>query len=223
MRPNLPQSLSLYVILDPEHTLARDPLWVAERALEAGATCIQWRAKSLNDRQRFDIATRLRALTTKHGAALLINDRIDIALACDADGVHIGPDDLPPAVARRVLGDRRWLGVSAPSEQAARDAQDAGADYLGVGALYEARAVKPGASAPRGAAWLQHMHTVTHLPIVGIGGIDLPQISEVIAAGAAGVALIRAVCAAPDPFAATLALKRALLNARLSSAQPAQT
>lgn len=214
--PGQPQppalDLGLYVILDPDHTDGRDPLWVAAQALDGGATCLQWRAKSLSDRARWEVAARLRDLTAAAGASLIINDRADIALAVGADGLHVGPDDLPVAVARRLLGPSRWLGASTPSLAAAAAAQRDGASYLGVGALYDARPVKPEASAPRGAGWVAQVAQVASLPIVGIGGITPPHVAEVIAAGAQGVAVVRAVCAAPDPRAAAASL-RALVDA----------
>jgi thiamine-phosphate pyrophosphorylase len=211
--------LGLYVILDPEHTAGRDPLWVAAQALAGGATCLQWRAKALADRARWEVAARLRDLTAAASAGLVINDRVDIALAVGADGVHVGPGDLPVAVARHLLGPGPWLGASTPTLADAVAAWREGATYLGVGALYEARAVKPEASAPRGPGWVAQVAQVTPLPIVGIGGIEGPHVAQVIAAGAQGVAVVRAVCAAPDPRAAAAAL-RALVDAAHARAHP---
>jgi thiamine-phosphate pyrophosphorylase len=218
-----PLDLSLYVILDPEHTDGRDPLWVAAAAIAGGATCVQWRAKAWSDRQRWEVAVGLRDLTARAGVALILNDRIDIALAVDADGVHVGQQDLPASVARRLLGPDRWLGVSCPDLAAAAAAQADGASYLGVGALYEARSVKPEASAPKGAGWIARVREVAPLPIVGVGGITSLNAPEVIAAGAQGVAVIRSVCAAPDPRAAARTLRAAVDEARALAHHPAPT
>lgn len=204
----LRERLRLYVILDPQWCVL-PVLEVARAALAGGARCLQLRAKDAqSDRERLELVRALRGPTREAGALLVVNDRVDLALAGDADGVHVGPEDLPVAVVRRLLGAERLVGASAPSPEAARAAESEGADHLGVGALYEARPIKPNASAPRGAAWVREVCAGTQLPVVGIGGIDLATAAEVVAAGASGVAVVRAVCAAADPEAATRALLR---------------
>lgn len=206
--------LSLYVIIDPQHTAGRDPLDVAHAVLEGGATCLQLRAKAQTDRARLRLGEALRAVTRAYDVALIVNDRVDVALAIDADGVHLGPQDMPLAVARQLMGSDAWIGVSTPTLDAARRAEAEGASYLGVGALYEARAIKPEASAPRGPAWIRQVCEVVTLPVVGIGGITLARVGDVIEAGAEGVAMIRAVGEADDPEAAARTLWTAVRDAK---------
>jgi len=206
--------LSLYVIIDPRHTAGRDPLRIAEAALRGGATCLQLRAKQKTDRERLALGRALRDMTQHHNAALIMNDRVDLALAIGADGVHLGPDDVPPSVARHLMGPDAWIGVSTPSADAAQEAEREGASYLGVGALYEARTIKPEASAPRGPAWVRQICAAVALPVVGIGGITLANVGEVIAAGAKGVAMIRAVGEANDPEEAARRLWSAVVEAK---------
>lgn len=204
-----PELLRLYVILDPEHCGGRPLLEVARAALTGGATALQLRAKHLSDRQRLALAASLIPLVEAYGASFFMNDRVDLARLSGAHGVHLGPQDVPIFAARRIFPSG-LVGGSAPSIEVAQRLQSEGADYLGIGALFEARAVKAEASAPRGTAWVKRMREAVSIPIVGIGGITVETAQEVVAAGADGVAVIRAVGAAPDPRAAAEALRAAV-------------
>ncbi|MHB8647714.1 MAG: thiamine phosphate synthase [Thermomicrobiales bacterium] len=198
-----PLDLSVYVILDRDFTAGRSLLDVAKAAIHGGATVLQLRDKS-NDLHRFSAdATEILAIARAAGVPLIINDRVDIALAVDADGVHVGEDDLPVDATRRLVGPEKFVGASAGSVAAARAAIVAGADHLGVGPIYEARTTKADAGLPVGLTLIRDIAAVSPIPIVGIGGITAENAGAVIAAGAAGVAVISAIGLAPDVEAAT--------------------
>ena len=195
--------LSLYVITDRLLSRGRTHLDVVEKALAGGATCIQLREKDpfVTTREFFCLAEKLRRLTGGKGVALIINDRLDIALAVGADGVHLGQDDLPFSVARRLLPPTMVLGASAGDPRQARKAAAEGAAYLGTGAVF-GTSTKPDAGAAIGPGALAAVCRSVEIPVVGIGGIDAANAGEVIAAGAAGVAVISSVVGAKDITAA---------------------
>ncbi|MGM0558891.1 MAG: thiamine phosphate synthase [Myxococcota bacterium] len=194
---------SVYVILDPR-VVPEDKslLEVAEAAIQGGAGVLQLRDKGSDGRQLVERARSLARLCRQHSAHFVVNDRLDVAMAAGADGVHLGPTDISVRDARRVAPGL-IIGGSAGTPELARDYLDAGVDYLGVGAMYEARASKPDASAPRGPAAMAKIRELTDIPLIGIGGIDAGNAAAVIEAGASGVAVIREVVKARDPRAAT--------------------
>jgi thiamine-phosphate pyrophosphorylase len=195
--------LSLYVITDRLLSRGRTHQEVVEKAIEGGATCIQLREKdaSITTRELFTLAEKLRVLTRGKGVALIINDRLDIALSVGADGVHLGQDDLPLGVARRLLPPEMILGASAGDPRQAREAQAQGAAYLGAGAVF-GTSTKPDAGEAIGPGVLAAVCRSVEIPVVGIGGIDATNARKVIAAGAAGVAVISSVVGAADIAAA---------------------
>ncbi len=206
--------LSVYVILDRDFTAGRTLTEIAQAAIRGGATVLQLRDKS-NDIQRFYAdALVLRELTRAAGIPFIVNDRVDIGMAVDADGVHVGEDDLPVAATRRLVGPGKIIGASAGSGAAAEAAIAAGADHLGVGPVYEARATKADAGPPVGLTLIRDVATRSTIPIVGIGGITAMNAGAVIQAGAAGVAVISAIGLAPDVEGATRALARAVQESR---------
>jgi thiamine-phosphate pyrophosphorylase len=188
----------------------RDPVAQVRALLPAAspAVTIQFRpADEWPDRQVYQQALEVIALARPRGVAVLINDRIDIALAVDADGGHVGALDLPVAVARRLLGPQRILGATARDATAARAAIADGADYVGAGPCY-ASTSKLGLPEPIG---LQGIAGITpHAKVIAIGGITIGRVPDVMAAGAHGVAVIGAVSTAPDPAAALAALLEAV-------------
>jgi thiamine-phosphate pyrophosphorylase len=204
----------VYVVLDPRVVPDDDTLLgVAEAALEGGAGVLQLRDKQSEGRTLVERARKLTQLCRAHSAYFVVNDRLDVAMAAGADGVHLGPNDISAHDARRVAPGL-IIGGSAGTREMARDYIDAGVDYLGVGAMYEARASKPDASAPRGPAALAEIRELTELPLVGIGGVHAGNAGPVIQAGANGVAVIREVVSADDPRSATAALCEAVRSAR---------
>jgi thiamine-phosphate pyrophosphorylase len=212
---NLAARLALHVLTDRDWSRGRDMLSVASAALDGGATVIQLRDKTASTRTLVEEGLALRALTRERGALLIVNDRVDVALAVEADGAHVGQDDLPVIAARRLLGPERILGVSAASIGEAEEAVAGGADYLGVGPIFPSLG-KPDAGPATGVALLTELAQRYTLPLVAIGGITAENAAETLRAGACGVAVITAIAAADDITAATRSL-RAAIDAALSS------
>jgi thiamine-phosphate pyrophosphorylase len=194
----------LYVIVDLEYLGPRDPLEITRQLLGSEVKIIQLRAKNTPEKRLFKLAEAMQTLCRENAAKLIINDHLDIALAVQADGLHIGQDDLPAAVARRWLPVGALLGVSAATGQEARAAEEAGADYLGVGAIF-ATTSKDNIAAV-GLNAIKEIRSVTHLPLAAIGGLNLNNIAQVMLAGADAACVISAVLGAPDPAAAARAL-----------------
>lgn len=213
-RMNRP-SYDLYVITDVALAGGRPHVEQARAALAGGARVIQLRDKQASTRELYETAVALHAITEPAGALLIVNDRVDIALAAGADGVHVGPDDLPVAVVRRLMPGG-IVGASAGTVEEAIAAERDGADYLGVGAIYEARGSKADAGPPVGPERVAAIRAAVGLPLVGIGGIKAANAAPVIAAGADGVAVISGVVGAPDIAAAA----RELLGVVAAAKQP---
>ncbi|MHB9131680.1 MAG: thiamine phosphate synthase [Armatimonadota bacterium] len=206
--------LSVYVITE---TLPdRSPLEIAKAAYGGGAGVVQYRHKGVTTREMFFWAQQLAALAREQGRALIINDRVDLALAVRADGVHLGPDDLPVSVARRILGPTAIIGASAGTVDEAIEAEAEGASYLGVGCIYGTRS-KDDAGDPVGPERIAEIRAAVQLPIVAIGGIKAEYIPELLAAGADGIAVITAVTRAKNMKTATRELQRAVSVARIST------
>lgn len=199
----------LYVITDRQQTKGRSLREVVAAALRGGARAFQLREKDLGPRDLYPLALDLRALTRAYGARLLINDRIDVALAVEADGVHLTTASLPAAAARRLLGPDRLIGVSTHNLPEARAAAQEGADFLVFGPVFFTPSKAP-YGAPVGLDLLQAVRTVVTLPILAIGGIKKANLDQVMEAGADGIAVISAVIAADDPTTASGELLRAL-------------
>jgi len=188
----------LYVITDEKVGRGRSHLQIAEAAILGGADVLQLRDKESSGGRLFRVALQLRKLTREAKIPLIVNDRLDIALAVDADGVHLGQADLPASVARRIMGSGRILGVSAETVAEAVAAEKDGADYLGVGPVFDARGTKPDAGEPRGLELIANVRRRCRLPIVAIGGIDADNARKVLEAGADAAAVISAIAAADD-------------------------
>ncbi len=192
MRDLLLRSLKVYVITDSGLSLGRSIEEVVKRAIAGGAMAIQLREKRFSDRLLVETALKLREITTCAGALLIINDRVDIALAACADGVHVGQDDLPADVARRLLGPGRILGVTVETPEEAKAAELAGADYLGTGPVYTT-STKPDAGRPYGVELVRRIKAATCLPVIAVGGINEHNAEAVARAGADGLAVVSAV------------------------------
>jgi thiamine-phosphate pyrophosphorylase len=205
----------LYVITDRQLTGGRSLSEVVGAALRGGARGFQLREKDLAPRDLYPLALDLRALTRPYGARLLINDRIDIALAVEADGVHLTTASLPTAVARRLLGPERLLGVSTHTVAEAQAAAAGGADFLVFGPIFYTPSKAPYGE-PIGLEALRIVRAQVTLPILAIGGIKKANLDQVMAAGADGIAVISAVIAADDAAAASQELLGALQAWRTS-------
>jgi thiamine-phosphate pyrophosphorylase len=171
-----------------------------ERAVQAGITAVQYREKEASTREMLNEATALRELC-RGKALFLVNDRVDVALAVDADGVHIGQDDMPYAAARRLLGRKKIIGVTVHTPAEARAAEQAGADYVGVSPIF-ATATKPDAGEPAGITLIKSVKKDLKVPVIAIGGITLLNAAAVVGAGADGLCAISAVVAQEDVTAA---------------------
>jgi thiamine-phosphate pyrophosphorylase len=198
-----PRALRVYVLTSARFA-GRSHRDVAMAALQGGAGAIQLRAPELPDDELLAVASGLAAACADAGALFVINDRPEIAAAVGAAGAHVGRAD-DPSAARRLLGPDRVLGMSVDGGSQAHEAEDLGADYLGV--TVWSTPTKPEAT-PGGLALVRTISTRSTLPVVGIGGIDAANAPSVLDAGAAGVAVISAVAAAPDPIEATRELLR---------------
>ena len=201
------QQCRLYLITRPVPQLMQ----VVEQALQAGVRLVQYRAKEADDRSRLAEAQAIRQLCSRHGALFLVNDRIDLALAVDADGVHLGQDDLPPDLARRLLGPDRLIGRSTHALEQLQQAERDGCDYVGVGPV-NATPTKPGRT-PVGLDYVRQAAAEARIPWFAIGGIESSSLAPVLEAGARRVAVVRAITDAADPGAATAELLAGLAEA----------
>ncbi|HSH77203.1 MAG TPA: thiamine phosphate synthase [Herpetosiphonaceae bacterium] len=204
---------SLYVLLDTSLLPGWQILEVAQQVLAGGATMLQLRAKNQSIREQMALAQSLIPLAHAHGVPLLINDHADIALGVGADGVHLGVDDLPVALARRILPPGALIGYSPEDIADAQRAVVDGVDYLGVGP-FTTTATKGDAGDAIGPDGIAAIVTAVRVPVVAIGGITAITAGDAIRAGAAGIAVASAVVSAPDPAAATRALRATVADAR---------
>jgi thiamine-phosphate pyrophosphorylase len=201
-----PAVLALYVVTSATVAPGRDHVDVARAAIAGGATAIQVRAPELDDDELLTVAREVAALGRAAGVPTIVNDRVDVAVAARADGVHLGQDDLTAGAAGR-LGPGAIVGISVSTPVEARGAEAAGAAYLGV--TVWSTATKPDAR-PVGPEGLRAIARSTRLPVVGIGGIDARNAQHVVAAGARGVAVVSAVAGAQDMIGATRGLRAAV-------------
>ncbi|HEU5230330.1 MAG TPA: bifunctional hydroxymethylpyrimidine kinase/phosphomethylpyrimidine kinase [Ktedonobacteraceae bacterium] len=205
-RTHLIPRLALHVLTDRALSRGRDLLTVASAAIDGGATVIQLRDKQADTRSLVEQGLLLRTLTRGRDVLFIVNDRIDVALAVDADGVHLGQDDdMPIQQARRLLGPQRLLGISAGNPAEVATALAADADYLSIGPIYPTQA-KANAGSAIGLPLLTEVASGTTIPVIGIGGITAENAGAIIQAGGVGVAVITAVVSAADISAAAHAL-----------------
>lgn len=196
----------VYPIVDPDQAQL-DPYHLTRSLLTGGACIVQLRAKTMDAEAMTKLAIRLRTLCEQVGALLVINDRVDVALAAGAHGVHLGPRDIPVALARKIAS-HLIIGASVATIEAAQQAEAAGADYLGCGAVFDAQDSKSDASEPRGCEFITEISRMVSIPVVGIGGITAETARGVIDAGACAVAVIRPVNQTDDPANAAKQLIR---------------
>jgi len=187
---------SLYAVFDPEQTKARATEAVLRALLDAGIEVLQLRVKAMAPGSFFQLARTARTLTDSYDCRLIVNDRVDIALACGADGVHLGQEDLPLAAARKLMGER-IIGISTHDLAQAREAERSGADYIGFGPMFGTTTKNTGYSA-RGLEMLRAIRQEVSLPIVAIGGITEANVTAVWQAGADSAAIISDILTAED-------------------------
>jgi thiamine-phosphate pyrophosphorylase len=197
MKKTEPRLQGLHVITRADPVRGRSHVDAAKAAIEGGARILQLRDKEATTRELLETAREIRRLTKQAGALFIVNDRLEAALAAGADGVHLGPEDLPVETARRLAGEGFIIGASAGSVEEAKAAEQAGADYLGVGPIFAAPS-KPDAGPPLGAGVIRRIKAAVNLPLIAIGGISIDNAGEVMKAGADGIAVISAVSGAED-------------------------
>ncbi|NLV13496.1 thiamine phosphate synthase [Haloarcula argentinensis] len=202
----------VYLVTQASLSADRTTDEIVAEAIDGGVGVVQLREKDRTARERYELGLELRELTREAGVTFVVNDRVDIAQALDADGVHLGDDDLPVPVARELLGDDALIGRSVSTVEDAREAAAAGADYLGVGAVF-ATGSKDDIDDDEYAVGTDRVAAIAEavdIPFVGIGGITAENAAEVVEAGADGVAVITAITRADDPAAAAEALQHAV-------------
>jgi thiamine-phosphate pyrophosphorylase len=197
--------LSLYLVTDGEGLSESDFLRTIEQALANGATVVQLREKNKSGREYWELACKVKRITDRCQAPLIIDDRADIALAVDAAGVHLGAEDLPVEKARSIMGSGKIIGASVKTVEASLAAQAAGADYLGVGAIFPTATKVKTTLTP--VAVLQNICRAVNIPVAAIGGLNADNMDVLQGSGAAGVCVVSAIMRAFDPGAAARALK----------------
>ena len=198
---------SLYLVTDRALSLGRSTVEVVRAAIRGGVSCVQLREKGCSTREFMDEARLLKALLAGTGVPLFINDRLDVALAAGADGVHLGQNDLAIADARRLVGNRMIIGISAESVADAVRAEAEGADYIGASPVFTTP-TKTDTAPPLGLDGLRAIRRAVQLPLVAIGGINADNAAQVLRAGADGLAVVSAIVSAPCPRTAAAGLRQ---------------
>lgn len=198
MKPSLQDALRLYLVTDPVLHRGRGVLATCAEALEAGVRMIQLRDKSASTLEMYRTAAQLASLCRNHSAVFVVNDRLDVAQATGAHGVHLGQDDMPASVARKILGPEAVIGVSVRTEEEAETARMDGADYIAANLVFSTD-TKKGLGEPLGLEMVSRLSSASRLPMVAIGGIKPENTPSVIRAGCVGVAVVTAVMNAESP------------------------
>lgn len=214
MKPRI--DLSVYLVTDPGMCATRGLVETVLAAVRGGATVVQLRDKDAGDAELVEQGRALKAALTGSGVPLIVNDRVEVARAVGADGVHVGQSDAAAAAAREALGPNAIVGLSVQTVAHAARVDAAVVDYVGVGPVF-ATGTKPDHAAPSGFAGLAAVCRVAPVPAVAIGGLGAVHAFQVLATGAMGLAVVSAICAADDPECATRAIAEALMRARGSA------
>ncbi|KTG11597.1 thiamine-phosphate synthase [Haloprofundus marisrubri] len=210
---NIP--MNTYLVTQANLSAERSTETVVREAIDGGVDVVQLREKETSARERYRLARTLRDLTSETGVTFVVNDRVDIAAAVGADGVHLGDDDLPVTVARAQLGENALVGRSVSTVEGARRAVDEGADYLGVGAVFSTSSKDVAEEQSNvGVETVAAIADAVDVPFVAIGGITAENAAEVVEAGADGVAVISEITAASEPETATRRLASAVESGR---------
>lgn len=203
----LPDQLRLYLVTDQPSLRGRQLLDVVRAAVQGGVSCVQLREKSLCTRDFVAQALAVKALLSPLDVPLVINDRIDVALACQAQGVHLGQSDMPVTIARQMLPPEVFIGLSVENPGDVERAAAQAVDYLGVSPIF-ATPTKTDTAPPWGLEGLRQVRAMTDLPLVAIGGIHLTNALDVLQAGADGLAVVSAICSTDDPALAAQSLRQ---------------
>ncbi|MBQ6813898.1 MAG: thiamine phosphate synthase [Methanobrevibacter sp.] len=196
---------SVYLVTDHKGKTNDEILNIIEEAIKGGTGLVQIREKTASTKDFYELAMKVKEITSKYNVPLIINDRIDIALAVDSEGVHIGQDDMPADIARKIIGDDKILGVSAATIEEAKKAEADGADYLGSGAVFPT-ATKDDADSVTKEGLKEIVNSVD-IPVVAIGGISIENAESLKDTGIAGFSVVSAIMSAEDPKKASETLK----------------
>jgi thiamine-phosphate pyrophosphorylase len=202
------EKVQLYAIADPGLCLNRDLMKLISLAIEGGAQMIQFRDKESSDKEFLEKVKKIQKVTKKKKIPLIINDRVDVAQLIDAEGVHLGEDDLPIKEARRILGSEKIIGASACDLKSAKLKEKEGADYIGLGPIFETSSKD--IEKPLGIEILKEANKILHLPLFPIGGINLSNLEQIISTGTKRIAVISAIFIAEDVRKATQELLKRL-------------
>ena len=196
---------SVYLVTDRRNKTDEEFLNIIEEAIKGGTTIVQLREKTASTKEFYDLALKVKEITSKYGVPLLINDRIDIALAVDSEGVHIGQDDMPAGIAREIIGEDKILGVSASTVEEAKKAEIDSADYIGSGAVFPTATKDDADSVSKEE--LKEIVDSIDIPVVAIGGITVENAHTLKGSGIAGFSVVSAIMSAEDPKEASEKLK----------------
>ena len=201
---------SVYLVTDRRNKTDEEFLNIIEDAIKGGTTIVQLREKTASTKEFYELALRVKKITSRYGVPLLINDRIDIALAVDSEGVHIGQDDMPADIAREIIGDDKILGVSASTVEEAKKAEMDSADYIGSGAVFPTATKDDADSVSKEE--LKEIVDSIDIPVVAIGGITVKNANTLKGSGIAGFSVVSAIMSAEDPKEASRKLKEIYLS-----------
>ncbi|TKG96899.1 thiamine phosphate synthase [Puteibacter caeruleilacunae] len=207
--------ISLYLVTDRPLSKGRSHEYIVERAVKGGVTMVQLREKDISTREFYELALSLKKALEGTNVPLIINDRLDIALAVDADGLHIGQSDMPYEVARRLLGKDKIIGLSVETIEQAREANELDVDYIGLSPVFDTN-TKSDINTPLGLAGIREIAGFTKHQTVAIGGINTSNTADIIANGADGIAVVSAIVSHDDPEAASAELS-AIINKQKQS------
>ncbi|MFW5787143.1 MAG: thiamine phosphate synthase [Halanaerobiales bacterium] len=204
---------NLYLITEEKLSNGRKTLEIVREAAAGGVDVIQLREKKMGLHQRYHLGLKVKEITDRGGITLIVNDRVDLALALDAHGVHLGQKDMPLPAAREIMGENKIIGISVSTVDEARRAEEHGADYLGVGAVYETDSKNVNNDrAGIGAERINEIDRVVNIPIIAIGGLDISNVHSVIKNGADGIAVISALTKADNIEKKTRKFKEKILE-----------
>ena len=204
---------SLYLVTDSDLSRGRSMVDTVRAAIDGGVTCVQVREKAASARSYIERLSSVRALLRERGGARFVNDRVDIALAVEADGIHLGQMDMPLCMARQIAGDRLLIGISCEAPEDAVEAERGGAAYVSVSPVFATPTTRDTAPA-LGLDGVRAIRAADRLPVVTIGGINAANAAAVIRAGADGICVVSAIVAASDPCAAARSRRRIVEEAR---------
>ena len=190
---------SLYLVTDPRLSERRSLLNMVEAAVKGGAGIVQYRDKESGTRKMVETAKSLCHVCHRLGACFLVNDRVDVALAVGADGVHVGQDDMPIDIARMLLGSGKLIGITVHNAEEIRQAEKEGADYLSLAPVY-ATSTKSDHQTPLGPEGVKRLAAMSHIPVLAIGGINHSNAAEVVRSGVQGICVVSAILSAEDPL-----------------------